>query len=97
MGTKAQTEDDFGSNLIAVEEPDVNIRAKIRPEMLTEEEQNQQLKAVTKIKLWVRYNPLWTTEKLIFWDDKYYELIAPPELFMGAKIFQVLKARLIET
>ena len=83
MANKAQSEDDFGDKLIAVEKPEATIRAKIRYEMLDEAETNEQLKAVSKIKAWVRYNPLWTAEKLIFWDDKYYEMYAPPELFMG--------------
>lgn len=95
IAQKVEALDDFGAVINAVDEPLTFIRAKVSYDSTDEAEQNAQLKFTTKIKVWTRYNTNWTIEKLVFWDEKYYEIYAV-EKIIGNR-FHVIKARLIET
>ena len=95
IATRNETTDDYGAQIASVEEPLVYVRAKVRYDSTNEQENNDQLKFETKIKIHTRYNSDWTVEKLVFWNDTYYEIYAV-ETTPGNR-FHVIKARLIET
>ena len=95
IATRNETTDDYGAQINSVEEPLEYIRAKVRYINTEEREQTEQLKLNTEIKVHTRFNSNWSIQKLVFWDEKYYEVIAV-ETTPGNR-FHVIKARLIET
>lgn len=95
IANKTDSTDDFGAILQPAEEPEANIRAKVRYANTDEAEKNDQLKFATEIKVWTRYNENWTVEKLVWWEDNYYEIFAI-EKTPGNR-FHVIKAKLIQT